>query len=144
MCIRDSQRRVHGYIAEAGRNVGETFMYDFSISLTHFYEIVDIMRKKLEGKAVTLGFGHIGDGNLHLQASCIKPEYKNEVESILEPFVYDWVKEKGGSISAEHGVGLAKLQILPQTKESKALDYMKQLKQIFDPNEILNPYKVLL
>lgn len=58
---------------------------------------------------VVIGHGHIGDGNLHLNC-CIKGhgsiELAKQVQSKIQPFVFDYIREKKGSISAEHGVGL--------------------------------------
>ena len=57
--------------------------------------------------------------------------------------MFDYVKEKGGSISAEHGVGLLKTEYLGHSKSLEMIKYMGHLKKVFDPNGILNPYKVL-
>ena len=58
--------------------------------------------------AYTIGHGHIGDGNLYL--NCIVPGFKDRqkllhIESLIQPFVFSYIKEKKGSISAEHGIG---------------------------------------
>lgn len=66
------------------------------------------------------------------------------VESILEPFVYEWTAEKRGSISAEHGIGQMKISKLYLSKPPELIALMRQIKGVFDPNGILNPYKVLL
>ena len=57
--------------------------------------------------------------------------------------MFDYVKEKGGSISAEHGVGLLKTDYLGHSKSKEMIKYMGQMKKVFDPRGILNPYKVL-
>ena len=57
--------------------------------------------------------------------------------------MFDYVKEKGGSISAEHGVGLLKTEYLGHSKSDLMIKYMGRMKKVFDPNGILNPYKVL-
>jgi len=62
---------------------------------------------------------------------------------MLEPFVYEWTSSKNGSISAEHGVGLAKANMMHYSKSTEAINIMRRLKQLFDPNGILNPYKVI-
>lgn len=82
-----------------------------------------------------------GDGNLHLNVT--SPEYDPEIFSLLEPFVYDWVFQRGGSISAEHGLGFRKRNYIGYSKSSSAVEWMRNLKQLFDPKGILNPYKVL-
>ena len=70
-------------------------------------------------------------------------EYSEEVNNLIEPFIYEWVASKRGSISAEHGIGFKKTNYLHFSKSNEAIDQMKLLKNLFDPNNILNPYKVL-
>ena len=57
--------------------------------------------------------------------------------------MFDYVKDKNGSISAEHGVGLLKTDYLGHTKSKEMISYMGKMKSVFDPNGIMNPYKVL-
>lgn len=57
-----------------------------------------------------VGYGHLGDGNLHLNVSC--KEYTPEVEAQIEPFVYEWTSQHRGSISAEHGLGRMKAECI--------------------------------
>jgi FAD/FMN-containing dehydrogenase len=91
-------------------------------------------------------FGHIGDGNLHL--NILKPEslsiddFKQECESVSES-VLGIVADFKGSISAEHGVGLLKRDQLHYTRPEHEIELMRSLKQVFDPNGILNPGKLL-
>lgn len=70
-------------------------------------------------------------------------EYDHHVMAKIEPFVYEWTCENKGSISAEHGIGFKKRDFIKFSKSDKAIELMKQLKTIFDPKGILNPYKVL-
>ena len=65
------------------------------------------MRAKTDGKADVLGYGHLGDGNLHLNFSA--PAYSEELLGLIEPYVYEWTSRQEGSISAEHGLGLQKV-----------------------------------
>lgn len=93
-----------------------------------------------------IGHGHIGDGNLHLNCTIKGYERKDlqkKLAALLEPFVFEYVRDKKGSISAEHGVGLQKPAYLKYSKSQNMIDSMHAIKQIFDPNSILNPYKVL-
>ena len=69
--------------------------------------------------------------------------YDAALEAALEPYVYEWVAARRGSISAEHGVGLMKAAALHYSKDPLALQLMRDLKGVFDPAGILNPYKVL-
>lgn len=61
----------------------------------------------------------------------------------MDPFVYEWVSEHRGSISAEHGLGLMKADKILYSKPKAAVDTMRRIKKALDPNGILNPYKVL-
>lgn len=80
-------------------------------------------------------------GNLHLNLT--SPEYSSEVMKKIEPFIYDWVADQKGSISAEHGLGFKKKDFIYHSKSKSAVRLMKDIKRTFDPNMILNPYKVL-
>ena len=87
-----------------------------------------------------LRYGHVGDGNLHLNVT--SPKYDPVVSSSLEPFIYEWVRGVRGSVSAEHGLGFKKRNCIGYTKSPTAVGQMKNIKNIFDPRGILNPYKV--
>ena len=88
-----------------------------------------------------MGYGHIGDGNLHLNITVEKNT--PEVTALIEPFVYEWTSQNGGSVSAEHGLGFKKRQYIEYTKKREAVLWMKKIKHLFDPKNILNPYKTL-
>jgi len=91
-------------------------------------------------------FGHIGDGNLHINV--LRPEDWS-IEAFyaagkqLSPHVFDLVRKFEGSVSAEHGVGLLKREDLHYTRSQAETDLMRQIKAGFDPDGILNPGKVL-
>lgn len=80
-------------------------------------------------------------GNLHFNATT--REYDDEVMGLIEPFIYDWVAEHKGSVSAEHGLGFKKKDFIYHSKSKAAVKLMKQMKKLLDPNGILNPYKTL-
>jgi FAD/FMN-containing dehydrogenase len=91
-------------------------------------------------------FGHIGDGNLHV--NFIKPEKMQKEEFFkfarqADNSMFELVKKYGGSISAEHGIGLTKKDYLHFTRSPDELRMMKSIKGVFDPNGIMNPGKVL-
>jgi D-2-hydroxyglutarate dehydrogenase len=118
------------------------FKYDISLPLSHFYEIVPAVKERVGDLAnVVCGYGHIGDSNLHLNVSC--PEFTQEIYKRIEPFVYEYTSKLHGSVSAEHGIGFLKSKYLKYSKKPEALVLMHQMKQMMDPNGILNPYKVL-
>ncbi|KAH8288268.1 hypothetical protein KR044_010637 [Drosophila immigrans] len=118
------------------------FKYDISLPLRDFYSIVDVMRERCGDLAtVVCGYGHLGDSNLHLNVSCEK--LTDEIHERVEPFVYEYTSKLRGSISAEHGIGFLKKDYLHYSKNPVAIDWMRDMKKMFDPNGILNPYKVL-
>lgn len=90
-------------------------------------------------------YGHIGDGNLHL--NILKPEDLQIEEfkarcSEVSTDIFDAIKTLGGSVSAEHGVGTLKVPYLGYSKSDSEIDAMRAIKAIFDPDGILNPGKV--
>jgi len=92
-----------------------------------------------------LWFGHVGDGNLHL--SVLKPDAVAEQVFLREcervsTLLFETVAKHGGSISAEHGVGLTKKPYLRYTRSAAEIETMRGIKRVFDPRGILNPGKV--
>ena len=90
-------------------------------------------------------YGHIGDGNLHL--NILKPEDLQIEEfkarcSVVSTDIFDAIKALGGSVAAEHGVGTLKAPYLGYSKSDSEIDAMRAIKAIFDPDGILNPGKV--
>lgn len=121
---------------------GFCFKYDLSLPLRSFYDIVNVLGGRAGHLATRVcGYGHLGDSNLHLNVSC--PEYSEALYRVLEPFVYEETSRLNGSISAEHGIGFLKKSYLRYSKSAEAIEMMRQLKTLLDPNGILNPYKVL-
>lgn len=86
-------------------------------------------------------FSVSGDGNIHFQVSC--RQFSQDILKKIEPFVYEYTSKLRGSISAEHGIGFRKPKYIHYSKSPESVAIMKQLKDMFDPNGILNPYKVL-
>jgi D-2-hydroxyglutarate dehydrogenase len=88
-----------------------------------------------------VGYGHLGDGNLHLNISV--PHYNESVRQLIEPWVYEWTSNVRGSVSAEHGLGAMKASAIRYSKSPVAVDTMRLIKNALDPEGIMNPYKVL-
>jgi FAD/FMN-containing dehydrogenase len=91
-------------------------------------------------------YGHIGDGNLHL--NILKPDELSGDEfydrcHAISPKIFEAVRSRDGSISAEHGVGLLKRDFLGFTRSDADMALMARLKQVFDPNQVMNPGKLL-
>ena len=86
---------------------------------------------------------HLGDGNLHPQFAIDidnENDYRNYIN--VKSLIFQKVFDLGGAISAEHGIGIGKSQYLEKIVDSNSLEYMKMIKKVFDPNNILNPGKI--
>jgi FAD/FMN-containing dehydrogenase len=96
--------------------------------------------------ARVVAFGHLGDGNLHYNVSqpvgAERAKFIAKWDAVNE-VVHAVVAKYEGSISAEHGIGVQKRDLLPKTKDPVALATMHAIKKALDPNNILNPGKVL-
>jgi FAD/FMN-containing dehydrogenase len=91
-------------------------------------------------------FGHMGDGNIHFNFSQPAGADGKAFMAGAEPVhaaIYEVVTQLGGSVSAEHGIGQLKIELLRRVKDPVALEMMKAIKQTLDPNGIMNPGKVL-
>jgi len=91
------------------------------------------------------GFGHAGDGNLHLyilRDELNEDEWKNTCSSVFKA-LYAKAKELGGLVSGEHGIGFAKKTYLEDSLGRDVLSLMRGIKQVFDPKAILNPGKII-
>ncbi|KAI0022002.1 hypothetical protein F4780DRAFT_241338 [Xylariomycetidae sp. FL0641] len=132
---------------------GGVYKYDLSIPLSDLYRLVDDVRKRIEDDGLkgetdefpvveVVGYGHMGDQNLHLNVAVRR--YDKKVEEVLEPFVYEWVGKLNGSISAEHGLGIAKKKYINYSRNETMVDLMKQIKNLYDPKGIMNPYKYVI
>ncbi|OUM50973.1 hypothetical protein BVG19_g54 [[Candida] boidinii] len=139
-------------ISEASTKEGGVYKYDVSLPLPVLYDLVNETREKLLKAGLlgetdefpvldSIGYGHIGDGNLHLNV-CVR-RYSKEVEKCLEPFIYEWIQSHKGSISAEHGLGFQKKNYIAYSKSENELVLIKKIKSQFDPNGIMNPYKYI-
>lgn len=89
------------------------------------------------------GFGHAGDGNIHVNIMLDKkdPEQVKKAEAALE-ILFDYTLELGGTISGEHGVGITKAKYIAKEIGQAELTLMKNIKRAFDPKGILNPGKI--
>ncbi len=85
------------------------------------------------------------DGNLHLNVITHDQfEFDEEIKAAIEPYIFESVFKRGGSISAEHGLGQCKNEYLGVYAKNKAVvSLMKEMKDFFDPNGICNPGKFL-
>jgi len=97
--------------------------------------------KAIDPNADEVIVAHLGDGNIH-HTSYVSRNDPGVMEALVEA-VEDVVQELGGSFSAEHGIGVSKLETMKRRKDPVALDAMRAIKAALDPNNILNPGKVI-
>nr|XP_023019728.1 D-2-hydroxyglutarate dehydrogenase, mitochondrial-like [Leptinotarsa decemlineata] len=129
-------------ITNGYKTCGAVFYYDISLPTDNYYTIVDEIRAHMGNSCVRVfGYGHLGDGNVHLQIQL--EEYSEDLKRHVEPYIFERIAAYKGSISAEHGIGFMKAKYLKMVKPKTTLDSMKNLKIMLDPKGILNPYKIL-
>jgi glycolate oxidase len=90
-------------------------------------------------------FGHLGDGNIHADIGvddAVSQQHGAFIQKMRRD-VYEITLSLGGAITAEHGIGLSKIEYLEMAFDKKQLEIMRSIKKIFDPNNILNPGKIL-
>jgi len=89
-------------------------------------------------------YGHAGDGNLHIRINhpIIKKSYESEEMNQILRKLFILVKELGGTISGEHGIGLIQKSYMPVLFDEVSLELMRGIKKTFDPNNILNAGKI--
>lgn len=136
-------------LPEAQKSTQGAAPHDVSVPVSAVPRMIEeasaAVTKVLPG-ARPMPFGHLGDGNMHF--AVVRPEemdrdtFRKHVKAINEA-VHGVVAKLNGSISAEHGIGLMKRDILPSVKDPVELELMRSIKQLLDPKGILNPGKVL-
>lgn len=130
------------HISESSGAFGGVYKYDVSIPLKSLYQLVEDVKAKIQAAGLigdtddypvvdVVGYGHMGDSNLHLNV-CVR-RYDKQVENVLEPYVFEWIQKHEGSISAEHGLGLAKKKFIGYSRSDNMIGLMKQIKNLYDP-----------
>ena len=134
---------------EVQRHEGGSIKHDVSVpvaAVPAFIEEADAAVVALIPGARPLPFGHLGDGNIHYNVAqpvgADKADFLTRWDDV-NAAVFAIVKKYAGSISAEHGIGVMKRDLLPAVKDPVALELMRSFKRMLDPNNILNPGKVL-
>src|SRR4029453_17646399 len=128
---------------------GGSIKHDISVpvaAVPDFIEQANAAGVKLKPGARPGPFGHLGDGNIHYNVS--QPVGGEPADFLarwheVNAVVFDIVLQMGGSISAEHGIGVLKRKKLPQVKDKVAIELMRSIKAMLDPLGIMNPGKVL-
>lgn len=133
----------------AQRPEGASIAHDISVPVHLVPELISKGQEAIldiVSDARMVAFGHLGDGNIHFNFSQPKDMSREDYLKFREPvneIVYALVAELGGSISAEHGIGKLKRDLMAKTKEPVELAMMKSIKATLDPKGIMNPGKVL-
>jgi FAD/FMN-containing dehydrogenase len=141
---RDQMWSLRDDVAQVARN-WPIFTFDVSLKIADMESYIAEVREGLRAKwpAHTLMvFGHLGDGNLHVIPGTIS-DHSPESRKAVEAVVYGALRKRGGSVSAEHGIGLEKRPYLGWSRSPEEVALMRVLKQALDPKNILNPGKVL-
>jgi FAD/FMN-containing dehydrogenase len=136
-------------LTEVQKPEGGSIKHDISVpvgSVPTLIEQADAAVEKLVPGARPVPFGHLGDGNIHYNVSqplgADRQKFLDRWKEV-NAAVHAIVAKLGGSISAEHGIGVLKRELLPGVKDPVELELMRSLKRALDPNGILNPGKVL-
>ena len=141
--------RLRETIPEAQRLDGASLKHDVSVPVASIPEFIDRASRWIADhvpEARLVAYGHAGDGNLHFnlnQAPGADHAAFLARESAVKRAIHDLVRDFGGSISAEHGIGRLKVEELERYASPVELDLMRAIKRALDPNGILNPGKVL-
>ena len=151
---RDALWYLREHIPEAQTREGASIKHDVSLPIGRLAEFVERAERELAGLAPgarIVGYGHVGDGNLHFNLSPAPGTARGSAGEVaflaLAPTVnramHNLVAELGGSFSAEHGIGRLKVGELERYEDPVALAVMRRIKAALDPHGIMNPGKVL-
>ena len=136
-------------LSEVQRREGGSIKHDVSVPVASVPDLIDrtsaAVIQAMPGSR-PLPFGHLGDGNIHINIS--QPPDMDKQAFVarwdeIAALVHAIVVELGGSISAEHGIGVLKRELLKTVKEPLELEMMRRIKLAFDPNNILSPGRIL-
>ena len=128
--------------AEAINRLGPPVKLDVSVPAAHIADFVDGLPAVLPAGVGLVVFGHLGDGNLHVNVSGVLPD-RPRLALVVERAVLELVVAHGGSISAEHGIGTAKARYLHLCRSPEEIRAFRAIKAALDPSGILNPHAVL-
>jgi FAD/FMN-containing dehydrogenase len=141
--------RIRHSISDAQRHEGANLKHDISVPISQIDTFLSRGQALLEStmpEARLVAFGHVGDGNIHYNIA--QPAGADAAEFLehgieLSAAIYELVDELDGSFSAEHGVGVSKKALLALYRGAAEMELMRTLKRALDPQNILNPGKVI-
>ena len=134
--------RIRDSSVELGRALGPGVGFDVSLAIDRmeaFADAVDKAVKTIHSDAYAIVFGHAGDGNLHVNVKYPPPDDRRDEVSKL---FYGITGDFGGSISAEHGIGILKRPYLKISRTAEEIETMRTLKRALDPHQILTPGRI--
>ncbi|MGH6748210.1 MAG: FAD-binding oxidoreductase, partial [Methyloceanibacter sp.] len=141
--------RLRELMSEVQKDEGGSIKHDVAVPVARVPEFIARANQLVElmiPGARPVPFGHLGDGNIHYNVSqppgMDRAIFLSSWEA-LNAAVHEIVLDLGGSISAEHGIGRLKRDLLPHAKSAIELELMRKIKAAFDPNGTLNPGKLL-
>ncbi|MDH3613375.1 MAG: FAD-binding oxidoreductase [Gammaproteobacteria bacterium] len=141
--------RMRHSISEAQKPEGASLKHDISVPIGSIGEFLlrgDLLLESMSPEARLVAFGHVGDGNLHYNIAqppdADGAAFLAEGEALTEA-IYDLVDDLDGSISAEHGIGVLKKDYLSRYRGGAEMGLMRTMKRALDPQNILNPGKVI-
>jgi FAD/FMN-containing dehydrogenase len=146
---RENFWKLRELLPEAQRHEGGSIKHDVSVPLADIPAFLEEAARAVMAAipgARLVAFGHLGDGNIHCNVS--QPIGADRQAFLarwdeINAIVHGLVIERKGSISAEHGIGQLKRDLLPTVKDKMAMEVMRAIKQTLDPKNVLNPGKVL-
>ncbi|MEN9683252.1 MAG: hypothetical protein RLZZ427_1003 [Pseudomonadota bacterium] len=137
-------------VAPAERAKGPAVQHDISVPVAAMPDFLDLAVPTIEAAfpgVHALGFGHLGDGNIHFHViappGAERASWEASDGKAISRRVHDLVAQWGGSISAEHGIGQLKVSELERLGDPVALSLLQQIKAALDPRGLLNPGKLL-
>jgi FAD/FMN-containing dehydrogenase len=146
----DAFWKIRDSISAAERAEGPAVQHDISVpvaDMAHFIETeTPVIEARFAGTKV-IAYGHLGDGNIHYHVKAPKDmdpgRWYGELAGPITAHVYDRVADYKGSLSAEHGIGMAKLGEFARLADPARLMALRAIKTAFDPHNIMNPGKLV-
>jgi FAD/FMN-containing dehydrogenase len=137
---------VRDICAEFGQVLGPHISYDIGLAVARMDEFAGRCKAALIAGipgCESVYYGHIGDGNLHLVSWVTGLPIERQPKDEMDAIIYGLVRDMGGSISAEHGIGTMKKKWLGHARGEAEIALMRTLKAALDPDQLLNPGKVI-
>ncbi len=146
----DAFWKIRDSIAEAERAEGLALQHDISVPVHDMARFIEAESPEIEARwpgTAIVAFGHLGDGNIHFHVKAPKEiaaaDWYAGDGKIITSHIYDRVRDYGGSLSAEHGIGQAKIEEFARLAEPSRLTALRAIKHAFDPLNIMNPGKLV-